>query len=319
MHFLQDYFSKWGQHGVVDLKHEFEKLIMLISSKCLLGKEVREKMFDEVHMLLRELYNGMHLTSVLFPYARSPANRRRDRARTKLSKIFIEIVRSRKTSNHVERDVLQNLIDSKYKDGRSTTEAEVTGLMIMLLFGGNHTSSITSTWTGARLLSNKSCLTAVVQEQKQIIRKYGNHIDYNALLEMNTLHNCIKETLRMHPAEPIGIRKVHKSFTVRTREGNEYEIPRGHTIASPTLYNNNLSYIYKDPDMYDPDRFSLAREEDKVGGKFSYTAFGGGRHRCVGEAYAYMQIKVIWSHLLRNFELELVSPFPKRQRQTGRS
>lgn len=23
-----------------------------------------------------------------------------------------------------------------------------------------------------------------------------------------------------------------------------------------------------------------------------------------------MQIKVIWSHLLRNFELELVSPFP---------
>jgi sterol 14-demethylase len=285
---------------------------MLVSSRCLLGKEVREKMFGEVYMLFRELYNGMHLTSVLFPYAPSPVNRRRDRARTKLSKILIDIVRSRKAaSDQVERDVLQNLIDSKYKDGRSTTEEEVTGLIIMLLFGGNHTSSVTSTWTGAYLLSHESCLTAVVEEQKKIIRKYGNHIDYNVLQEMNTLHCCIKETLRMHPVQPINLRKVHKNFTVQTREGNEYEIPRGHTIASPVLYNNSLPHIYKDPDAYDPDRFSLGREEDRVGGTFSYTSFGGGRHRCVGEAYAYMQIKVIWSHLLRNFELKLVTPFPK--------
>ena len=143
---------------------------MLISSRCLLGKEVREKMFGEVSMLFRELYSGtMHLTSVLFPYAPSPANRRRDRARSKLSKLLIDIVRSRKAApNQVERDVLQILIDSKYKDGRSTTEAEVTGLIIMLLFGGNHTSSVTSTWTGACLLSHESSLAAAVEEQQKV-------------------------------------------------------------------------------------------------------------------------------------------------------
>uniref|UniRef100_A0A0E0L2K6 Cytochrome P450 n=1 Tax=Oryza punctata TaxID=4537 RepID=A0A0E0L2K6_ORYPU len=58
--------------------------------------------------------------------------------------------------------------------------------------------------------------------------------------------------------------------------------------------------------MYDPDRFAPKREEDKVGGMFSYTLFGGGRHICIGEAYAYMQIKVIWSHLLRNLKLALL-------------
>jgi sterol 14-demethylase len=31
----------------------------------------------------------------------------------------------------------------------------------------------------------------------------------------------------------------------------------------------------------------------------------------MGEQFAYMQIKTIWSVLLRNFELELVSPLPK--------
>jgi sterol 14alpha-demethylase len=98
---------------------------------------------------------------------------------------------------------------------------------------------------------------------------------------------------------------------VQTKEGNEYEIPTGHTIVSSMLFNNYIPWIYKDPDVYDPARFGPGRGEDKVGGKFSYTVFGAGRHPCMGEAYAYMQIKVIWSCLLRNFELKLVSPFPE--------
>ena len=74
---------------------------------------------------------------------------------------------------------------------------------------------------------------------------------------------------------------------------------------------NSLPYIFKDPHVYDPSRFGPEREEDKVGGKFSYTPFSAGRHACLGKDFAYMQIEVIWSHLLRNFELKLVSPFPE--------
>ncbi|CAN6372202.1 unnamed protein product [Urochloa humidicola] len=43
---------------------------------------------------------------------------------------------------------------------------------------------------------------------------------------------------------------------------------------------------------------------------------GGGqgcwvRRGYFGEAFAYLEIKATWSHLLRNFELKLVSPFPE--------
>jgi len=89
---------------MVDLKQELDKLLLLISGRCLLGKEVREKMFDEFFTLFHELTdNGMCLTSVLFPYAPTPANRRRDRARAKLSEMLTEIVRSRKRYDNVER------------------------------------------------------------------------------------------------------------------------------------------------------------------------------------------------------------------------
>ena len=308
----QKYFAKWGQQGLVDLKQELEQLFMLISARCLLGKEVREKMFDEILSAFHELTeNSLQLTSLLFPYAPTPMTRRRDRARVRLSSIFAEIVRSRKSSNRVEEDVLQNLMDSKYRDGRPTTEAEVTGLIMAILFAGKHTSTTTSTWTGARLLSHTECLAGALEEQQQIIKKHGDNIDYHTLLEMSFLHCCIKEVMRMHPPASIFLRKVHKNFTVQTREGYEYEVPRGHTIASPLVINHNIPHIYKDPDVYNPHRFSHEREEDRVGGKFTYNAFGGGRHACPGEAYAYMQVKVIWSHLLRNFELKLVSSFPE--------
>jgi sterol 14-demethylase len=157
-------------------------------------------------------------------------------------------------------------------------------------------------------------LEVVIEEQRQIIRKFGDEIDYNVLLEMNTLHCCIKEALRLQPTTPLLVRKTHKHFNLRTKEGNAYIIPAGHTLVSPVVLNNNIPYIYKDPEVYDPERFGPGREEDKVGGKFSYTSFSGGRHACPGEAYSYMQIKVILSHLLRHFELRLVSPFPKAER-----
>ncbi|CAO2146930.1 unnamed protein product [Urochloa humidicola] len=310
---VEKFFANWGQQGTVDLKQELDQLLMLISARCLLGKEVREKMLKEVFSAFHELTdNSLRLTSLFFPYAPLPTAQRRDKAHARLSKMFTEVVRSRKNTNRIEEDVLQNLIDSKYKDGRSTTDAEVTGMIIAILFAGKHTSSTTSTWTGARLLSHPQCLEAAIKEQKQIVKKYGEHIiDYNILLEMSFLHCCIKEALRMHPPAPIFLRKVRKNFTVSTKEGYEYEIPRGHTIASPLVINHNIPYIYKDPDVYDPNRFGHGREEDRVSGKFCYTVFSGGRHACSGEAYAYMQVKVIWSHLLRNFELKLMSPFPE--------
>lgn len=108
---------------------------MLISSRCLLGKEIRE-MFDEFCTSFREIENGVNFISVFFPYIPIPAHRRRDRALIKLTEILSETVRSCRRSGEIEEDMIQRLIDSKYKDGRPMTEAEVTGMIMTLLFAG---------------------------------------------------------------------------------------------------------------------------------------------------------------------------------------
>lgn len=307
----QEYFSKWGDSGEVDLKYELEHLIILTASRCLLGEEVRNKLFEDVSALFHDLDSGMLPISVIFPYLPIPAHRRRDQARQKLADIFAKIIAARKHTGKSENDMLQSFMDSKYKDGRQTTESEVTGLLIAALFAGQHTSSITSTWTGAYLLSNKKYMSSVLDEQKNLMKKHGNNVDHDILSEMDVLYRCIKEALRLHPPLILLLRTSHSDFSVKTREGKEYDIPKGHIVATSPAFANRLPHIYKDPDTFDPDRFAPGREEDKVAGAFSYIAFGGGRHGCLGEPFAYLQIKAIWSHLLRNFELELVSPFPE--------
>ncbi|KAK1319023.1 Obtusifoliol 14-alpha demethylase [Acorus calamus] len=307
----EDYFSKWGESGEVDLKYELEHLIILTASRCLLGREVRDKLFDDVSALFHDLDNGMLPISVIFPYLPIPAHRRRDKARKKLSQIFSDIISSRKLSGRTEDDMLQSFIESKYKDGRPTTEGEITGLLIAALFAGQHTSSITSTWTGAYLLRDQQYLSDAVEEQKLLMKKHGDKIDHDILAEMDTLYRCIKEALRLHPPLIMLLRSSHNDFTVKNREGVEYDIPKGDIIATSPAFANRLPHIYKEPDRYDPDRFAPGREEDKAAGQFSYISFGGGRHGCLGEPFAYLQIKAIWSHLLRNFEFELISPFPE--------
>lgn len=49
-------------------------------------------------------------------------------------------------------------MDARYTDGRQLTEEEVAGLMIALLFAGQHTSSVTGSWTGLHLLNNPEFL-----------------------------------------------------------------------------------------------------------------------------------------------------------------
>ena len=164
----------------MDLKEELSSLIIATASRCLLGREVREKMFAEVAHLFHELDVGMMPISVIAPYLPLPAHRRRDKARKELERIFEAIIKERKASGKKEEDMLQvrqngrmaewqngrkpittsalilppqTFIDSTYRStGRPTSDAEVTGLLIAALFAGQHTSSITSTWTGAYLM-----------------------------------------------------------------------------------------------------------------------------------------------------------------------
>jgi len=243
---------------------------------------------------------------VMYPYAPIPAHRRRDEARLEMVRIFSEIMKERLQHPEVKHeDVLNVFMEAKYRDGKTTSAEEVAGLMIALLFAGQHTSSITTAWTGLHLAREPQLVERLVDEQKRVLAKHNGAITLDSLNDMEMLHWCIKEALRMHPPLIFLMRKTEVEFTYK-----DYVIPKGDILfVSPTL-NHRMPYVFQEPDRYDPERFAEPRAEDKKT-QFGYVGFGAGRHECMGQQFAYMQVKTIWTILLRDFEISSKGAIPE--------
>jgi sterol 14-demethylase len=97
------------------------------------------------------------------------------------------------------------------------------------------------------------------------------------------------------------MRKVMKDFHYKG-----WTIPAGQLAAASPAVSNRMPEHFPEPERYAPERYLPGREEDRK--SFAWLPFGAGRHRCVGAAFAMMQLKAIFSILLRRFEFELAQP-----------
>ncbi|MFE4461119.1 cytochrome P450, partial [Nocardia tengchongensis] len=77
-----------------------------------------------------------------------------------------------------------------------------------------------------------------------------------------------------------------------------WTLPRGqHVLVSIRLMHDNPE-LFTNPRDFDPDRFLDARP-----GTFNWIPFGGGARRCIGAAFATMEMNVVLRVLLRDFTL----------------
>lgn len=302
----EEWFDRWPESGEVDLMKEFSELIILTASRCLLGKEIRENIQTEFAHYYQQLSDGMSHLSFFFPNAPTRAHRQRDFARKQIAKIFAKIIQQRRVHADVEHDdFLQVLIDARYLDDTVPSDDEITGLLLAALFAGQHTSNITSTWMGLLLIKHQSkWMSKLLDEQKHVMEKYNGDISLDSLGDMPLLHAAMKETLRMYPPLILLMRKVLEPIPYR-----DYVLSKGDIAVVAPPVAHQLSNVFANPGEFNPERFLGAHAEDLVE-KFSFIAFGGGRHSCLGERFAYLQVKTIWSILLRRFDFELCQEHP---------
>jgi sterol 14-demethylase len=86
-----------------------------------------------------------------------------------------------------------------------------------------------------------------------------------------------------------------------------YPIHEGQMVACSLAVSNRLPENFPNPDAFNPGRYNKPHQEDLVN-RWTYIPFGAGRHRCVGAAFATMQIKAIFSVLLREYDFEMAQP-----------
>jgi len=291
--------------GDIDLLDWFAELTIYTSSSCLIGARFREQLDGRFAELYHDLERGTDALAYVDPYADIESFRARDRARVGLVELVQGIMDRRAAEpppERDERDLLDVLMSLRTEDGSPQLDADVvTGMFISMMFAGHHTTSGTAAWTLIELLRHPDALAGVVDELDALAAE-GVEVSYQALREMPRLEAAIKEALRLHPPLIILLRVAKVPFDV-----GGCHLPAGTMVAASPYVSNRLPEAFRDADAFDPSRYLAPREED-LANPWSWIPFGAGRHRCVGAAFAMMQLKAIFSVLLRRFTFELTQP-----------
>ena len=291
----------WGESGSVDLLAFFAELTIYTSSAALVGPEFREELGPELVPLFADLERGTDPLAYVNANLPIASFRKRDRARKQLVAYLQRIFERRAAEGRQPKDLFQVLRTIQNPDGSARYGVEtITGMFISLMFAGHHTTSTTSSWALLELLRHPEWMKRVTEELDALYAD-GRDVSYQALREIPQLENCFKETLRLHPPLILLMRKVAQPFQYKG-----WTVPVGKNVGVSIAVSNRDPGVFRDAESFDPKRYEPGREEDQH--IFAWVPFGAGRHRCVGAAFAMMQVKAIFSILLRRYDFELAQP-----------
>ena len=323
----------------VDIFDVFSEITILTASRTLQGKEVRENLDKSFAKLYHDLDAGFTPINFVLPNLPLPNNFRRDRAQRMMSDFYMGIIKKRREgkTDGTGHDMISALMEQSYKGGRDINDREIAHMMIALLMAGQHTSSATGSWAMLRLASRPEIIEELYEEQ---VRVYGEPDGTFKPLNYDTqkssvpvLDAVIRETLRLHPPIHSIMRKVKSDIPVpptlavprgtvpKEGENAPYIIPKGHYVMAAPGVTQVDPALWDDATEFNPGRWldnssnhltqDMSEQVDygwgmvSTGGASPYLPFGAGRHRCIGEQFAYLQLGTIISTFVRTFDWRL--------------
>lgn len=320
---VQDYIKRTptfkGEIGTVDVPQTMAEITIFTASRSLQGKEVRERFDASFADLYHDLDMGFTPINFMLPWAPLPQNRRRDYAHNKMVEVYTDIIKARREGKVKKEgeDMIWNLMASTYKNGTPLPDREIACMMIALLMAGQHSSSSTISWIVLRLASRPDITEELLEEQRQVLGSDLPPLKHDDLARLPLHQQVVKETLRMHAPIHSIMRKVKNDMLIESSNGKTYTIPTGHVLlASPGVTAISDEH-FAHPEHWDPHRWddnqasNDTAEEEQIdygyglvskGTNSPYLPFGAGRHRCIGEQFAYVQLQTILANLVREFK-----------------
>ncbi|KAK6462992.1 lanosterol 14 alpha demethylase [Scheffersomyces coipomensis] len=311
------------EKGVANVMITQPEITIFTASRSLLGEEMRKKFDKSFAQLYSDLDKGFTPINFVFPNLPLPHYWKRDEAQQKISSTYMKFINKRRQSGDIDpnRDLIDSLLThSTYKDGVKMTDQEIANLLIGILMGGQHTSASTSAWILLHLGEKPELQDELYEEITSVLNEKGatiNDLTYEDLQNLPLVNNTIKETLRMHMPLHSILRKVKRDLLV---PNTKYVVPKGHYVLVSPGYVHTSDRYFPNPYEYNPHRWeaqaaSTANDDEgevdygfgaiSKGVSSPYLPFGGGRHRCIGEQFAYVQLGTIVATYVYNLRWTL--------------
>ncbi|KAI5481064.1 cytochrome P450, family 51 (sterol 14-demethylase) [Pseudohyphozyma bogoriensis] len=333
----------------VDAFTTSSEITICTASATLQGKEVRAAMDKSFAGLYHDLDGGFTPINFVFPNLPLPSYRRRDRAQLKMREFYISILERRRASDEEpDLDMITALQNQTYKSGEPLTDKQIAHIMIALLMAGQHTSAATGSWAILTLGDRKDVQDALYAEQVEYHSDGAGGLKDLTYENYATplLMAFIKEILRLHPPLHSLMREVVSDCSVpstvgspsqnpslspaqqKKLEGVEYVVPKGfYVLAAPGCSMIDEKIWGEDAKTFNEQRWLDGTAQAKAsaddegeedygwgkiskGGKSAYLPFGAGRHRCIGEQFANVQLGTIIATLVREMTWTIDQKFP---------
>jgi cytochrome P450 len=205
--------------------------------------------------------------------------RRRDRVDALL---YEEIENRRRDPDREQRrDILTLLLGARDDEGNPLSDRELRDELITILLAGHETTATSIGWAFERLLRTPAALQRLTAEVQA-----GESTEY--------LDAVVKETLRVRPV----VTEVFRAPSERTELGGYVFEPHTQMAASILLVQYDAELYPPDPLAFRPERFLEGAPEP-----YTWIPFGGGVRRCLGAAFAQLEMNVVIATILARARL----------------
>jgi cytochrome P450 len=248
-----------------------QAITLAVILRAVFGVSERGPLHDLLRDLLSATISRQLQVSVLFGRTQQ-LDQLRERAQEIDTRLLAEIAARRADPG---TDICSLLVQARFEDGSVMSDREVRDQLMTLLLAGHETTATGLAWTLDLLTRNPDVLA----------RARSGGEDY--------LRAVITESLRLRPVVPLAGRRLTSDLVA---EG--VHLAAGTDVTPAIWLAHTRPESYADPYAFRPERFL-----DKPPSTYTWIPYGGGVRRCLGAAFAEMEMRVALGVILRRFDL----------------
>ncbi|MCC5646772.1 cytochrome P450 [Nostoc sp. CHAB 5824] len=218
--------------------------------------------------------------------------------------IYAEITERRQQPDTKRVDILSMLMSARDDADQPMTDQELRDHLITLIIAGYETTASAIAW-GLYWIQQKPL---VREKLLQELDTLGDSPDPMSIYRLPYLTAVCNETLRIHPVLMFSLpRLVQEPIELL-----------GHPLESGTLLLPSIYLIHQREDLYpQPKQFKPERFVERQFSPYEFLPFGGGVRRCIGEALALFQMKLVLATVFSRYQLALADRRPERPQRRG--
>jgi cytochrome P450 len=282
--------ARAAANGPVDTYALTERTTFEVAANVLTGLRLGEET-EAFRPLFERLIGGiMAPVPVRVPFGRLDRALRAREAMTRQLRPRVEAARAAPPTG-----LLGQLAHHRDAAGRPLPADEVIEHLLLLFWAGYDTTASAGSWVLHELAQRADWQERLRSELARVLGDDpAGTGDTQALEQVSWF---LQEVERMYPSALFFPRIAVDDFAF-----GGFVVPRG----TPVFYSPYLSHrdpaTWPSPNVFDPDRWSPARERRAVVAKL--VGFGGGPRVCIGKPFAHQQLKLMLHAVLSKYRVE---------------